>query len=217
MVVNAMRCLKYIGEDCQCFDMINQLLFDYAPPTGMNITIDCNNCDFIFEDQMEEQNSSMNIFQFDECTQSERLTAQTKIDYIPKHNYEDTITRIEILEVIKLAYQADSYNLIHKHIKALSAKEFFDRQQNFTFVKIENSTIKTASADLLDGFQQALAVSLRNNSIIELSQNLLWNLTTLQGLDLSLNEISSIPKKFFKNSTLKYLWMSHNKIANILE
>lgn len=210
-------CPKTIGEDCQCFDIIDKLTRSNDSMKGINVIAICETCHYIFIDQIAPNLTLVDTIL---CSESEELFVQKEISENFFKIFNEWFTREIIVTSMQMEREGAEIKNNSK-ISLLSVSEYFEKLQNSSdkssVVKIENGTIHVTADDLLQDFQDALGISLRNNSIRELSKNLLQNLTALQGLDLSINEISSFPDNFFKNSSLQYLWISHNNFINIDE
>lgn len=217
-------CLKNNGTECDSFSIKSKLEDKSDLPLNLNVTTYCEVCESLIEDDIDYEDSSHNgtvHFNFINCTMVEMLVAKLQIletlgdkftETIVKdisYNYHDDFNLNELNKFVA------PFNNYHKKLKLLSTVNFFILIENLTVVRIENKPMEIIPSSLFVETPNAAGISLLNDSIRRLSVDLLRNLSELQGLDLSHNEISTIPLGFFRDSPLQYLWLSHNKISNL--
>lgn len=122
-----------------------------------------------------------------------------------------------ILKQLRLENRKQNY----KQTKVTTPAEAFENMKSSKVIRKENGLIKVASYSIFDEFNEtsieATGISLKNNSIEELSEDLLRNLSSLQSLDLSYNLLANAPANLFDNSSVQYLWLSFNQISNLFK
>lgn len=216
------KCAKSNLINCNCFEIKKKFLANYLPPFYVNVTADCNKCEYVFEEATQKTYSNMLGLKFFDCSNAEikSVTAHLKneliylsVDRMESLNDHSLNQRLAILQE-KTELQKYIRNR-ETAKKFFTSREFFESVANQT-VRIENNTMQFPPEDLFKNDQQAVGISLVNNSIKRLPDGTFHGLSHLMGLDLSFNEIAAIPKYIFiKSAGLKFLWLSHNKIVKV--
>lgn len=107
----------------------------------------------------------------------------------------------------------ESVNLRHNSITILSSEGFAELKNLQTLILAENK-ISTIDSKAFNGLESLTTMDLSNNQITTV--NGIFNLTRLQYLDLSYNEINNLNGQEFENLTsLLEIKLSHNKLTKI--
>jgi hypothetical protein len=218
-----------ILKECGCFDLGNKFgeLFDTSGDLkdDVMLSVRCDECKMY----TKVANSSEIPIEFINCTESEEFVAY---QYVRKNFAEFMINKIDLEgnatvvefdeDEIELMLSEKELRMLEKYnhmriTKVITAESYFKEIENqkLNISKLENIVIKILNADFFENLTEIFAVSLKNDSIEILPEKLLNNFTKLHGLDLSFNKIMAIPDYFFIDSSLEYLWLSHNNLKSI--
>lgn len=217
--------------NCDCLTVHNRLKLD-DDSQKVNITADCNNCEiFVTEGKSDASNST--IINFKNCTPIEtsaiisqshrRIFFETKIYRVKVGELLDSVTDDYLLDIgdlfpdevpvyLENVKDKQQFDRIHKVAQVIQPNEFFNP---FECNEAFDESINVTLLQCHDGSKHIVGVSMSNKSIKDIPRNLLESRLDLVGLDLSYNRLAKLPKGLFINSTLKYLWLSHNQISNL--
>ena len=99
---------------------------------------------------------------------------------------------------------------------AMLSQPLLPPNNNLTLLDLgSNHLVSLPKRQAIENLNNLLFLHIDHNRIFELSGAFLFNLTSLEKLDLSHNKISYIQARFFSGSKLKYLDLSYNEIARL--
>lgn len=207
------------SDDCSCFSEYDEILVNET----VEIKVDCKKCTVI-KSSIDSQSKRNRIY-FRDCSEQDFIKSLKTVvqsgnessSYGELDKNQDSVAESLVKEIqAKYILKELNVNDYAGHTK-LPIK-FFVMFTYLSAINYENNSFPAAPKDIFFNSENVFDVSLARNQLETLSVDLIANLTKLETLDLSHNEIMIIPEHFFKSSQfLKRLRMSYNKLQILSE